>query len=75
MSDPEVTAFVEGHDVPGLSHAAPVVEVPAHDLVLFRVAYTEPRTFEGLYREAFGLKYRGRIGWLDPSEGTREDVL
>jgi hypothetical protein len=39
-------------------------------LVLFRVDYGRQRCSSCSYTSAFGLKFRGRIGWLLPPEGT-----
>lgn len=74
VTDPEVVAFVEAHDLADLFHAAVVVDAPAHGLLLFRAAYDDPRR-TGLYQTAFGVRYRGKIGWLDPTGIVGSDPL
>jgi hypothetical protein len=64
--DPRVDAFVEEHDLAGFFHAAPVLRLE-EGFTLFRVEYDQPRR-GGLFADAYGLRYRGKVGWLDGGE-------
>lgn len=75
----EIQTFLVKSGLPHIrGYEWPLVD-PSENIVLFRVTHGElacPSTYA--YPRAFGLKYRGRIGWAIPPTGTdsvRFDVL